>query len=262
MSRQSRPRERFENHDYPQLIPEPVDVRPGNVAPWSTVRPEDRRGLDLATVIERLGSSGRTGIAPSHPRELDEVADATPRPATKRSAVLVALYEDDGETRVVLTRRSVALRNHRGEVALPGGRSEPDEEPVATALREAHEEIGLTPSEVTPVGWLSPIVSFASESAIWPVVATMDRLPALVADPTEVERVFTVALSDLLVEGAFVEERWRRETPRPGADGDGYFPVYFFRVPGEVIWGATARVLTELLCVAVDVAWPGERLGA
>jgi 8-oxo-dGTP pyrophosphatase MutT (NUDIX family) len=132
---------------------------------------------------------------------------------------------------------------------------------LATALREAREEVGLDPAAVTPVGWLSPIVSFASESAIWPIVGTLAARPALVADPTEVDRVFTVALSDLAAEGAFVEERWRRGGRRPGADREGYFPVYFFKVPGDVIWGATARVLTELLCVALGVPWPGERLG-
>jgi hypothetical protein len=60
----------------------------------------------------------------------------------------------------------------------------------------------------------------------------------------------------LLADGAFLAERWRRASPRPGADKDGYFPIYFYAVPGDVIWGATARVLTELLCVLTGVAWP------
>lgn len=262
MTRNSPPRERFGDHAYSQQIPEPADVRPGAPAPWEGLELNARRGLDLATVLGRLHASGRDGTAPHEPRELVGVADAPVRPATKRSAVLVALFERDGETEVILTRRSFALRNHRGEVALPGGRSDPGESALVTALREAHEEVDLDPNEVTPVGWLSPIVSFASESVIWPVVGTLRNQPTLVADPTEVERVFTVALTELVAEGAFVEERWRRDTSRPGADDEGFFPVYFFKVPGELIWGATARVLTELLCVAVGVPWPGERLGA
>ena len=65
-----------------------------------------------------------------------------------------------------------------------------------------------------------------------------------------------MSLADLLAEGTFLEERWRRATPRPGADEDGYFPIYFYRVPGDLIWGATARVVTELLCVVTGVEWP------
>ncbi|MDE3065861.1 MAG: CoA pyrophosphatase, partial [Acidobacteriota bacterium] len=191
--------------------------------------------------------------APPDPAEL--AAGAGPRAVTRRSAVLVALFEHDGETEVVLTRRSLALRHHRGEIALPGGRSDPGESPVATALREAREEVGLDPATATPVGWLSPLVTFASGSAIWPIVATTPARPDLVADPTEVDRVFTVPLADLAAEGAFVEERWRRDEARPGTDAEGFIPIAFFKVPGDLVWGATARVLTELVCVALDVAW-------
>jgi hypothetical protein len=78
----------------------------------------------------------------------------------------------------------------------------------------------------------------------------------MVTDPAEVDRAFTVSLAELLDDGTFLEERWRREQPRPGADSDGYFPIYFYRVPGDLIWGATARVVTELLCVVTGVEWP------
>jgi 8-oxo-dGTP pyrophosphatase MutT (NUDIX family) len=250
---------RFEGHDYPQQIPEPDEVAPGAAAPWSHLAPAQRRGLELARVEERLRASGRhleVAPVPGEPREMALVADARSAPITRRSAVLVALFEEDGETHVVLTRRSFELRHHRGEIALPGGRSDEGESPLATALREAYEEVGLDPAGVAPVGWLTPLVTFASGSVIWPVVARLARRPTLVVDPVEVDRAFTVALSDLMDEGAFVEERWRRDTPRPGADAEGYFPIYFFRVPGDVIWGATARVLTELLCVVADVEWP------
>jgi hypothetical protein len=78
----------------------------------------------------------------------------------------------------------------------------------------------------------------------------------MITDPAEVDRAFSVSLKDLVAEGAFLEERWRRAVRRPGADEDGYFPIYFFAVPGDVIWGATARVLTELLCLVTGVEWP------
>lgn len=250
---------RFVGHEYPQVIPEPDDIRRGAPAPWSRLPPVRRRDLTLDVVVTRLRASGRTfdvSPSPSRPAEMEGVADAAYRLITRKSAVLLALFEEDGETHVILTRRSFELRSHRGEIALPGGRSDGLETPVETALREAEEEVGLFPSLVEPVGWLSPIVTFASGSAIWPVVGVLAKRPTLVADPAEVERVFTVALSELVADEAFLEELWRRENLRPSADSDGFFPIYFFQVPGDVIWGATARVLTELLCVACGVEWP------
>jgi 8-oxo-dGTP pyrophosphatase MutT (NUDIX family) len=184
------------------------------------------------------------------------VADLEGQPITRRSAVLVALFEEDGETHLVLTRRSFSMREHRGEIALPGGRSDPGETPTMTALREAREEVGIDEGGVRVVGWLSPIVTLALGSAIWPVIGFLDERPTMVTDPAEVERAFTVTLAELLAEGTFLEERWRREQSRPGADADGYFPIYFYRVPGDLIWGATARVVTELLCVVTGVDWP------
>jgi 8-oxo-dGTP pyrophosphatase MutT (NUDIX family) len=252
---------RFAGHRYPQVIPVPEEVRPGEPAPWSHLEARQRRGLTSEVVVARLRESGRTfdvAELPGEPSELAAVADAHQGPITRRSAVLVALFDEEGEAQVILTRRSFSLRAHRGEIALPGGANDPGEDLIDTALREAHEEVGLERSLATPVGWLSPLVTFASGSAIWPVVARLDARPDLVADPTEVDRVFTVALADLADEGAFVEELWRREQRRPGSDDDGFFPLYFYRVPEDLIWGATARVLTELLCVALDVEWPEE----
>jgi 8-oxo-dGTP pyrophosphatase MutT (NUDIX family) len=259
--RSERP-ERFEGHHYPQVIPEPDDVEPGSPAPWSTLSASSRSGFTLSVVEASLRRTDRLvaiNPPPDQPEELLMVADASPAPITLRSAVLVALFEEDGESNVILTRRALSLRHHRGEIALPGGRSEEAETTVATALREAHEEVGLDPSLVTPLAWLSPIVSFASGSSIWPIVALLDERPQLTIDPAEVDRVFAVSLKDLVGDGAFVEERWRRAVPRLGADEDGYFPIHFFRVPGDVIWGATARVLTELLCLVTDVPRPADR---
>jgi 8-oxo-dGTP pyrophosphatase MutT (NUDIX family) len=170
--------------------------------------------------------------------------------------VLVALFEEDGETQLVLTRRSFTMREHRGEIALPGGRSGDDESPVATALREAREEVGIDEQSVRVIGWLSPLATYALRSAIWPVVGFLDDRPVMVIDPGEVDRAFTVSMRDLLADGAFLEERWRRPSEWPRVDANGYFPIYFYRVPGDIIWGATARVLTELLCVVTGVEWP------
>jgi 8-oxo-dGTP pyrophosphatase MutT (NUDIX family) len=251
--------ERFAGHLFPQTIPEPLDIKVGRPAPWSSLPSASRRGLTLDTVRERLAAAGRlliNSFPPDEPQELAVVADDTPVPITQRSAVLAALFEEEGEAQLVLTRRSMSLRHHRGEIALPGGRCDEAETPTETALREAHEEIGLDPSLVTPVAWLSPIVTFASGSSIWPIVGTLADRPTFVLETAEVDRAFTVSLKDLVAEDAFLEERWRRVEPRLGADDGGYFPIYFFRVPGEVIWGATARVVAELLALVTGATWP------
>ncbi len=173
------------------------------------------------------------------------------------AAVLVALFEEDGETRVLLTVRSGHLRSHRGEVAFPGGRLDPGESNDDGALREAYEEVHLDPAEVTIVGHLSALPTVSSNTFMTPVVATLSRRPVTEAAPDEVARIFDVSLTELLDEGVFREEWW--SVPgRPGADGSpgAEFPVWFFTAGGEIIWGATARVLTELLCVVLGVEIP------
>ena len=115
----------------------------------------------------------------------------------------------------------------------------------------AHEEIGLEPSMVTPLGFLSPIYTLASSSAIWPVVGIVPERPAFSVDTSEVDRVFSVPLSELLNLENFREQRWWRQTSRR-TESDGAFRVHFYRVPGDLVWGATARILTELLTLATE----------
>ena len=126
----------------------------------------------------------------------------------------------------------------------PAGAARRTSRRSTTALREAREEVGLAPRDRAPARLAeSRSSTFASGSSIWPVVGVLARRPELVDQPDEVERVFTVALADLVADGAFLEERWRRDAGRRDCDDDGFFPIYFFKVPGDVIWGATARVL-------------------
>lgn len=247
---------------YPQLIPRPPTWRMGAPAPWAALGGSERQGITLRRLVSALEAAECSGGPPAAatPRDndleiLDGLGDA---PTLRSSAVLLALYEEAGETRIILTRRSSRLSSHRGEVSFPGGRIDEGEGPVEAALREAFEEVALDPSEVEVVGHLHPIVTLASRSLINPVVATLRSKPALVAAPAEVERVFDVALCDLLVDGVFHEERWRRpERPSPRS-ADGSFPLWFFEVAGEMIWGATGRLLVDLLCMVLEVNLPAE----
>lgn len=156
------------------------------------------------------------------------------------AAVLLPLFEEDAEARIVLTRRAATLRSHTSEVAFPGGRIEPGETAVEAALREAQEEVALDPGTVEVVGELTPLSTLSASAGITPVVGLLRSRPTLVADPTEVEHIFDVALADLLADDIFTEERW--DTPW-GDDRS----INFFHLPHDIVWGATARILRDLL---------------
>jgi 8-oxo-dGTP pyrophosphatase MutT (NUDIX family) len=170
--------------------------------------------------------------------------------------VLALLFEQGGETRVVLTRRAAHLRTHTGEVSFPGGRLDAGETPEAGALRESAEEVGLDPADVEVVGRLTPLVTFSSTASITPVVAVLTGVPRLIANPHEVEHVFDVSLAELAADGVFREERWivpGRTLPMAESGEDGSFPVWFFELPHDTVWGATARMLVEVLRIVLAV---------
>ena len=162
--------------------------------------------------------------------------------------MLVALFEEGGEARVVLTVRSDRLRSHRGEVAFPGGRLDAGEAVVEAALREAFEEVGLDPAPVTVVGAADRHAHRLVELPDDPGGGHPGRpRPTCRPRPTRWSGSSTWPCSELVADGVFHEEWW--SVPgRPGADGrsGGEFPVWFFEVAGETVWGATARVLVEL----------------
>lgn len=238
---------------WPQVVPRPSTARPGRPAPWEGVAPAARRGLSLGVVEAALDRAGQSGAVPP-PGDGPHPFDTAPPPEpVASSAVLVALYEEGGEARTVLTRRSATLRAHRGEVSFPGGRVDPGESVADAARREAAEEVALDPASVRLVGWLHPVLTYSSSSLIVPVVGVLDARPTLVANPDEVARAFDVALADLVADGTFHEERWSIPgRPVPGSP-DGSFPIWFFEVAGETVWGATARMLFELLCLVLGV---------
>lgn len=242
----------------PQVIPRPPSWRPGRPAPWADLAKAQRVGIAVQRVLDAFEAAGQRGTVPEEPGP-DGIFEATAMLSEStvldvrrpNSAVLAVLFEEAGEARLVFTRRSTALRTHRGEVSFPGGRLELGEDAAAGALREAFEEVQLDPSTVTVVGWIHPVMTLVSASLILPVLATVAGRPALTASPSEVERVFDVSLAELADPDIFHEERWSvpgREIP--GSD-DNSFPVWFFEVAGEMIWGATARMLYELLSVVL-----------
>ncbi len=175
--------------------------------------------------------------------------DATAPIGTLRaSAVLVAISDGSEGAEVLLTRRSEALSNHRGEISFPGGRLDAGETFEAAALREAHEEVALHPSAVHLVGRLEPILTMVSRSFIVPVVGTLDQRPQLRPAVDEVERIVWVPLAELTRADTFREEIWEVNGQRR--------PIFFFELDDETIWGATARMLHQLLRVALGIDGP------
>ncbi len=159
-------------------------------------------------------------------------------PGKTNAAVLVPLFERDGRLTAVFTERHNDLRRHAGEISFPGGRQdEPDEDLRATALREAHEEIGLDPSGVDLLGALAPVGTFVTGYSVYPFVAAID--PGLTWRPqeTEVARVLELSLPDL-VRGYESKRLLRRGVPIKT-------PTY--TVDGHFVWGATARMVEDLL---------------
>ena len=221
----------------PQVIPRPEHWRIGDCAPWSHLA--DCR-LRLDGVVAAI-----TG------REPAGVRGSPPTGSEQQAAVLIGLYDQENP-RVVLTRRSRALRSHTNEVAFPGGRVDPtDGDLWATACREAFEETGMDTGGLQPVGRLDSHVTVGSRTIIHPFVAVLPRRPDLTPNQDEVEAIYHVLLSDLLDDQAWREERW--ETPL------GPIVVTFFELDGDTVWGATAAMLRQLLALSLQVADDGYR---
>jgi 8-oxo-dGTP pyrophosphatase MutT (NUDIX family) len=156
------------------------------------------------------------------------------------SAVLLALYGWPEEPGLIFTERRADLRRHAGEVSFPGGRQDPEDTDLeATALREAHEEIALDPAGVEVVGALPPVSTFVTGYRIQPFVGLVGVPPELDLrpNPTEVETVLAFSL-DKLREGYEMRRLIRRGVPI-------HTPTY--EVDGQMIWGATARILGDFL---------------
>lgn len=243
----------------PQVIPRPPSHRSGGPAPWAHLPTAARSPLSLARVIDAVEGRDRSADAATTAAAVSEFTRsfADTFPDSNPAAVLVALFEEAGEARVLLTVRSSRLRSHQGEVAFPGGKLDPGEGIDDAARREAREEVALDPATVTVVGHLTAMPTVSSNTLMTPVVATLAGRPATVPAADEVSRVFDVALADLVGDDVWAEELWA-VPGRRGADGvaGGEFPVWFFAAGGEIIWGATARVLTELLCLVLGVDGP------
>jgi 8-oxo-dGTP pyrophosphatase MutT (NUDIX family) len=157
----------------------------------------------------------------------------------KQAAVLVPLFlAADGALHAVFTERRADLRSHAGEISFPGGRrDDTDADLLSTALRECHEELGLPPDAVEVVGALRPTPTFVTDYAIYPFVGLIEPGFAWVPHEREVARVLELPL-DAVRAGHGKRRLVRRGIP---------FRTDTYETGGHLIWGATARIVADLL---------------
>jgi 8-oxo-dGTP pyrophosphatase MutT (NUDIX family) len=154
------------------------------------------------------------------------------------SAVLVPLYLSDGRLHAVFTKRRDDLRRHAGEISFPGGRQDEDESDLrATALREAEEEIGLDAGDVELIGALQPTPTIATDYAVYPFVGLIEPGRTWRPSASEVAAVLEFPLERLRV-GYERRRLLRRGVP---------FRTDVYIVDDHLIWGATARIVADLL---------------
>ena len=153
------------------------------------------------------------------------------------AAVLAPIFTDqEGILRLVLTKRARTLPTHAGQIAFPGGKPHPEDSgPVATALRESHEEIGLHPSEVEVLGFL-PIIR--TVRFVYPMVGVVARIgdnPVFHPSPDEVEKILTPSLESLADPENWLDRHWAG------------LPLWFMEISEEWLWGATAHLVRIML---------------
>jgi 8-oxo-dGTP pyrophosphatase MutT (NUDIX family) len=154
-----------------------------------------------------------------------------PLGATTSAAVLAPLFEREGEVHVWLVRRPGSMRSHAGQVAFPGGKTDPsDASPLATALREAHEELGIAPADVDVLGPLDDINTITGFT-ISPWIGWLPSGLAMCPNPDEVERAFAAPLR------AFFEAQ------------TGHWPRHGWTIDGELVWGATAAIVRDFIAI-------------
>ena len=181
--------------------------------------------------------------------ETGERRPRVPEPDTdcRRAAVLVPIILGTEGARVIYTLRTDELRDHAGQVSFPGGAPEPqDESLLATALREAEEEVDLGPDLVEIIGAMEDVYIPPSRFLVRPFVGLLREEAELALAPEEVEAIFSVSLDELMSPEAFKKVVWKREG-RP-------HEVPIFAVEGHEIWGATAAMTAGLLA---RLGWQG-----
>lgn len=165
------------------------------------------------------------------------------RSRVKRSSVLLLLFEEDSQLKILLIKRPLHMKHHAGQIALPGGRIEINETAIQTALRETHEEIGIDSEKIEIIGKLTDFYVEVSRFQIQPIVGWLSSKPVLKINPEEVENIVF-----------FPVEKFAPPYDTEELDTiTGKLQVPCVRYQYEIIWGATAMILSELFDVLMTI---------
>lgn len=212
-------------------------------------RPDSFSAPSYPDWADALASGSRTWLASEEFRARLR-SELAKRPAESQisappisAAVLIAFFDLGGETGILLTRRAATMRAEPLTISFPGGRVEPDEPPIETAIREAEEEVGVPASMIEVLGSLDVVDRRREGEYILPVVGWLEAGFPTAPNPAEVDAVFEVPLAALLEEGVAWSEEW--------GDEDDARTVKFFAhrdvLGADLVWGLTARLIWELI---------------
>ncbi len=184
------------------------------------------------------GRKAQIKMAPEPVNE-GKVREMEPPDNVNKSSVLILLFpNEEGQLELILTLRSHDI-DHGGQISFPGGRAEKNESLYQTALREAKEEIGVSPDAITIVGELSELYVSHSNNLVTPIIGFTNRRPDFNINPAEVEEVFAIELHSLLHKKNITVEDW---------DLHSYtYRVPYWDIHQVPLWGATAMMLNEFL---------------
>lgn len=164
----------------------------------------------------------------------------------KPGGVIILLYETAGKIKFPLIKRQEYAGAHSGQISFPGGKSDPGETGVETALRECEEEIGVNRSQLSVIGQLSDFFVMPSNFMVTPVIATIDYRPEFKPDAYEVARILEGDLSLLLRPDAMKQKEIL-------AAGKYKMIAPHFEIDGEIVWGATAMMLNEFRLILNEI---------
>jgi 8-oxo-dGTP pyrophosphatase MutT (NUDIX family) len=180
-------------------------------------------------------------------RRAKRIGDAT----REISAVLLPIYQTEGECYLIVTKRTQQVKEHKGQISFPGGAyQDGDGTLLNTALRECAEEIGLEPERVRILGELDDVITQTSNYIISPFVASIPWPYEFEVNKREIEEIIEAPISALLDKGCRREER-------EIIAGEPVI-AYFYRYRGRVIWGATATILKQFLDIFTHAVEKGE----
>lgn len=159
---------------------------------------------------------------------------------TKLSSVLLLLYPEGEQIYICLIKRPTHMRHHPGQIGFPGGKVEKDDfSAEKAALREAQEEVGIDPSNIEILGRLSELYVEVSQFSIQPFVAWADHKPDFLVNTDEVEKLILFPLNDFVANETIMETELDTFS--------GRMRVKYYPYNSEIIWGATAMILSELI---------------